>query len=513
VQIQYIGHAGWVFETPKTKLLCDPWINPQGTFYSSWFQFPRNDHIDIESLLDADAVYVSHAHADHYDPWFLSKLNKNIPFYICNFHDPYLKKSLENLGFTNIIEIENSESTYINDLKITIFCVEDYFDKDSCILLEHNNHKVMNLNDCFLNEDIEKAVGRVDVLMAQFSGAIWWPCVYDYSPEKMKELGTFKRKRNMVRCANYGANMQPSFFLPCAGPPAFLDESLEVWNDYTREETNPFPMMPSGVEYIHSLGYNALLSMPGDVYHLNNSDLSLQERTLDPKTVYSNVREYIEEYKKDRKRIIAEHLNSYNKGKKAAFLLQRKIKMAIKRSMVYKQKIDYPFLISLTGSETSEWLVDFRSEDIIRPYNGEQWRYKLEWDADLLADQLDRKMIDLDYYFLSCRFKASRNPDEFDELLFAFFKNLDATRMQISEFLYLNKEISKDTFNIKCNNREYKVQKYCPHMGADLSKIGHCTKDNHIVCGLHGWKFDLQTGDCTNITNQSIEVEQISEDA
>lgn len=37
----------------------------------------------------------------------------------------------------------------------------------------------------------------------------------------------------------------------------------------------------------------------------------------------------------------------------------------------------------------------------------------------------------------------------------------------------------------------------CPHNGASLS-LGFCTKNNEIVCPLHRYSFDLETGKATS---------------
>ena len=43
----------------------------------------------------------------------------------------------------------------------------------------------------------------------------------------------------------------------------------------------------------------------------------------------------------------------------------------------------------------------------------------------------------------------------------------------------------------------YAVQDKCPHNGASLSK-GFCTKENEIVCPLHRYSFNLESGKATS---------------
>ena len=43
----------------------------------------------------------------------------------------------------------------------------------------------------------------------------------------------------------------------------------------------------------------------------------------------------------------------------------------------------------------------------------------------------------------------------------------------------------------------YAIDDGCPHMRASLS----CgvVKDKTVLCGWHGWQFDLESGDCLNV--------------
>jgi UDP-MurNAc hydroxylase len=66
MQVTFLGHAGMRIDTADLRLVLDPWLTP-GAFFGSWFQFPRNDHLDRSAFLDCDWVTVSHDHLDHMD--------------------------------------------------------------------------------------------------------------------------------------------------------------------------------------------------------------------------------------------------------------------------------------------------------------------------------------------------------------------------------------------------------------------------------------------------------------
>jgi UDP-MurNAc hydroxylase len=54
------------------------------------------------------------------------------------------------------------------------------------------------------------------------------------------------------------------------------------------------------------------------------------------------------------------------------------------------------------------------------------------------------------------------------------------------------------------------VERYCPHRQADLSVFGEC-EGNILTCTLHGWQFDLNTGECLTATSHRLRVRPASE--
>ena len=40
----------------------------------------------------------------------------------------------------------------------------------------------------------------------------------------------------------------------------------------------------------------------------------------------------------------------------------------------------------------------------------------------------------------------------------------------------------------------YALDGICPHKGGPLGE-GHC-EDGHVHCPMHGWKFNIRTGEC-----------------
>ena len=47
------------------------------------------------------------------------------------------------------------------------------------------------------------------------------------------------------------------------------------------------------------------------------------------------------------------------------------------------------------------------------------------------------------------------------------------------------------------NGEFYATENFCPHRGAPLADGDLC--EHVIECGLHGWQFDVRTGECLTV--------------
>ena len=69
--VRYLGHAGFIVSHAGTRLLIDSWFYP--AFLGAWFPFPDNRQLLPEVTEGTfDALFLSHAHEDHFDERLLS---------------------------------------------------------------------------------------------------------------------------------------------------------------------------------------------------------------------------------------------------------------------------------------------------------------------------------------------------------------------------------------------------------------------------------------------------------
>jgi UDP-MurNAc hydroxylase len=103
------------------------------------------------------------------------------------------------------------------------------------------------------------------------------------------------------------------------------------------------------------------------------------------------------------------------------------------------------------------------------------------------------------------RFRAWR-AGAFNEYLYNFFKSLSPERMRRAEAEARSKldPLRRDLAGeIRIGN--YIVERLCPHRQADLSVFGEI-EDGELVCTLHGWRFDLETGRCLTADDRRLRI-------
>ncbi len=272
MQVTSVGHAGFRIDTTAGSILCDPWVNP--AYFASWFPFPDNSQLDWAALGDVDYLYVSHLHKDHFDPVHLrGNVNKDAVVLLPDFPVPELRRELEKLGFHRFFETTDSVKHRVSgpkgDLDVMIIALRAPADGpigDSGLVVSDGETVAFNMNDARpVDLDVLHAeFGHVDVHMLQYSGAIWYPMVYDMPARAKESFGIQKRQRQMDRCRQYIAQVDATWVVPSAGPPCFLDPELRDLNDDHGDPANIFPDQVVFLDQMRSNGHDGgLLMIPG----------------------------------------------------------------------------------------------------------------------------------------------------------------------------------------------------------------------------------------------------------
>ena len=492
MRITFLGQAGLFVESKGASILCDPWFNP--SFFGSWYPFPANDGIDPEAIGHPTYLYVSHLHHDHFDPRFLrDHVDKSATVLLPDYPLDELEKSLRGLGFTDFIQSRDLEPFQAGPFRLAIHALVAPTDGpigDSALRIDDGEVRVLNMNDSRpIDPDKLLADGPLDALFLQFSGAIWYPMVYEY-PDKAKEaLGHKKRVAQLARAFRYIEMLDPAFVVPSAGPPCFLDPDLFEHNDLRDDPWNIFPDQPTFLDYIAEQDREGgRLMLPGTVAEVGRGRFEVTH-PVDPASIFTDKPAYLRAYQARKAESIAAERASWQ-GPRVDLLPALKEwwdPLLEQADMICAGVADQVLLD--VGDE--RLVIDFVAREVRRPTDGEEPRYQFFVARDLV-DRLVREHVDdwVNELFLSMRFSARRR-GAYNDYVYTFFKCLSVERLQYAEGFYAENGPSQGTFELA----GYQVQRRCPHMKADLTRFAE-VEDGIMTCRLHGWSWELASGRC-----------------
>lgn len=473
IRLTYLGHAGFILNAQNLSILIDPWFFP--AFLRSWFPYPDNRFL-LPSVLDQkfDFLYVSHLHEDHFDSEFLSKLDKSTAVLCPQYRSRGIGKRLASLGFRNLIPLAHRQSRQIAEGTTATMLLDTSHKEDSGLLLEIQGFRFLALNDC--NTSLTELPDKIDLLSAQYSGAMWYPNCYDYSPEVMQQKVSRVRADLMDTLIRKCRQTQSKFYIPSAGPACFLDPALMHFND---RETTIFPIWPDvAKQFASACPEIAVLELtPGDSVSVPTMSTCRGTCSGEPSNLasYSQARqkEWEEFYAGDDPQISSEEIKAYfgrlqSRNEHLTADLHKYIRLiADARSWgVQLGKVAQDFVIE--------------GED---PYPPE---YVLLTPPRVLRAVLDGK-TGWEEALLSMRICLYRMPDVFDSRFMGLLRygNEPVQTLQMAREGKQVEMIQKDGF---------RLQRFCPHAGEDLTNAIFC--GDVVECPRHHWKWDVSTGAC-----------------
>lgn len=509
-----LGHAGILVRTQGITIACDPWFVP--AFFGSWFVFPRNDQLPDDIMHDVcnpDFLFVSHLHGDHFDtPFLTERMNKNTTVLLPDYPTRELERTFSALGFKNFIRTRDTiEQEIAPNVRIAIHVETSITDGpggDSAIVISDSDGRLVNQNDC-RTDDLAalRSHGPVDLHWLQFSGAIWYPMVYDMPAEEKKQLCVDKVESQFARAIRYVEAIDATTIVPSAGPPCFLDEDLFALNVVTGNEPSIFPDQTEFQRRLADVGrMNAATTIPGTTFTVVGGAVTVEQPMSGEQlsSIFTNKAEYLRAYQADWADWLAAEKASWASPDTdivATLKLWWEPLMAL--GVAVRQGIGGNAIIR-AGDLTV--FVNF-FDGLVEEYAGQPYSYSFDVPRDLLEHVVAQRAVDWsNSLFLSCRFSAWRE-GSYNEYLYNFLKSLSVERMTRTEAEAKQKLKGIPTDESDIQIGDYVVQRRCPHRNADLSVFGEID-GNNLVCTLHGWKFDLVTGQCRNAAETAIRIKK-----
>lgn len=517
MKITATGHAGMRMETAGGSILCDPWLYP--AYYASWFVFPDNSGLDWAALGDCDYLYVSHLHHDHFDAENLARhVRKTATVLLPDFPVDDLEDALRDLGFGNFEYVPNDTPVELDGMRVQISALTSPNDGplgDSALAVDDGTAIVLNQNDARpLGFDaLESFAGDhgYDAHFLQFSGAIWYPMVYDLPAKTKEKAGLEKRANGLARAMRYAVDLGAAYIVPSAGPPCLLDPELFELNDTGDDPANVFPDHPVFIDYLNSHGHdNGRLMIPGstaDIVHVGGEQratFGVEHPIGDDEvaSIFSDKADYLRDYQaRQLRRIVAEKAAWAAPDVDILAELKAWFEPLLALSVHFADGIGYPVELRISGDPDApdgdrrhaeeSVVIDFPARVVRRPTEGERCRYRFGVRRVLVERLIADHEIDwVNTLFLSMRFDAHR-AGQYNEYLYTFFKCLIDERLEYAEgwFAERNDDDSETMLD------GWAMQSRCPHLKAELAHFG-VVEGTTLTCRMHGWQWDLTSGKC-----------------
>ncbi|WP_371498789.1 MBL fold metallo-hydrolase [Kitasatospora sp. NBC_00374] len=468
--IRHLGHAGFVVEHAGLRILIDPWFHP--AFLGAWFPYPDNRELLPETVAGRyDYLYISHTHEDHFDERLLAQLSRETTVLVPRFRTGEPGRRLAALGFGEQVRLGHREQYRLGPDCTATMLLDTSHKEDSGLLLDLGGHRFLDLNDC--NTPMSELPGDIDLLAAQYSGAMWYPNAYDYPPRAMAAktaavradlLDTLVRKVRLTGARAY---------LPSAGPACFLDPELARFND--RERTI-FPHWEDVAERFAEAcpTTEVIRTAPGDRI----------DAPAPPGRWHSDPEGYLADYRERRRT----EWEAYHR-EPVEPVTAAEVEAHFERLQRLNRPLlaDYRAGLRLEAEGTAWGLALGRlAEHVELEDEPVDPSYVIRVPARALRAVLDGR-TGWEEALLSMRLSLHRDPDVFDLTLLSLLRygHRPAQTRQLVRERTRTETIERDGL---------RLQRYCPHAGEDLSHA--VIADGLVECPRHHWKWDAATGAC-----------------
>ncbi|MGW7416025.1 MBL fold metallo-hydrolase [Streptomyces sp. NPDC054863] len=506
MKITFLGHAGALIETDDVRLVCDPWFSEGGAFLSGWHQLPDNSAC-AGLMADATHVYVSHDHEDHFDADVLNALDPSVRLLMPDYPLPSWHRLVEGLRGPAPTLLQDGEVFEAGSLRLRLVLSPTPRHQDSALVIEDTatGQVVVNLNDCQVDRAqlrmLRRLYPRVDVVMAQFSGATWFPFAYSFPPEQAAAASAAKKANSLRRWTRYMRALKPRAAVAFAGPPILLDPSL---TPHFFDPASIFTTPPDLLRWLEQeqpdLASRCVAPLPGDVLEVATARLT-PDAGIREEFDWARLPEYTERYARRRASAVARVLAAHPDPRNDLFDdFARHFEALFQVAEKACREVGAVVAFDVRGPGGGTWFVDFpelrvrRGDPDDTPHD---YRFTLE---SRFVPAVLRGEMNWEEFFFSFRFSAWRpSLDAYNEELMSVLRcsapdDLAAYTAQLDRV----RERTPGTFRLETGAGSFTVPDTCPHVGAKLGAEDYDPEQNTIVCPQHGWRFEVPSGHCLN---------------
>jgi UDP-MurNAc hydroxylase len=241
--IEWVNHASFIVESGPVRLICDPWL--EGTAFNNGWSLLTPTKMVYEDFASITHIWFSHEHPDHFSPPNLKKIpeefRRRITVLFHETSDKRVARVCRSLNFT-VQELPKCASVELaRDFRIV--CGTNGL-LDSWIAFFGEGETLLNMNDCVFTRQqellsIKRKIGKVDVLLSQFSYANWVGNPGDHESHRKHA----KRKRSEM--SKQIQMFEPAQFIPfasfvyfCHDENFFMNQNVNRISDIYRFTSN-----------------------------------------------------------------------------------------------------------------------------------------------------------------------------------------------------------------------------------------------------------------------------------
>lgn len=253
-QFRMIGHASVLASCRGSSILFDPWFGQPINFgvMSGYPAFVAPTPEEIRSIV---AIHISHIHHDHFCQKDLDIFPRNIPILIGLYKNKDFLMTLQDAGFTNIVQLRPSIQGYqVGPFRLSIFpkFPQDPTFDSSCVLNMDGMNFYLN-NDCTHPDHIYNLLHHsYDSFQGAFLGyaaanPFTWSNDYSECKGLEKPMSMLENTRNRQQTAwshveQVAKILKPKWVVPYASSFRFMSADMAHLNQYFGSDEEIFDL-------------------------------------------------------------------------------------------------------------------------------------------------------------------------------------------------------------------------------------------------------------------------------
>jgi UDP-MurNAc hydroxylase len=513
-----LGQACIAIRAGDAEIACDPWVLRRAQL-GSWLPYPPRTPARVRAQVArvdaATHVYLSHDHADHFDPALLARLRPKT-LVVSRFRNAGFRRALLALvdrGGHRLVELERSQALEVAPgVSLRVIPEQPRFRTNSILLLDTPVGAVLNANDCSLNSAVLGGIAarrRVRLFLYTLNfmaNGFPFPYLTRGDPRLMERI-TEVRDQIVQTFRLALETLRPELAVAFAGPVTFADA--------VNGHLNAHPEALDWRAMVRELCATAPVAWPTpgsritiDEHAVRLTEPASWEQVWAAEPPPPATRHVVDDAPMPRERV-----------ERAAAAALRRLTSALARA---GRRVDQPLVLSCAAGfdalEDAGYRWTLRID--LDPPGGFAWlspgvlpdRYlHVVSTARVLVGFLEGRVC-LDELLLSALARFARRPDGFNNTLHGFLRlghDPEATAALVA--WHREQARTRATFTCQAGGRSFVIPKFCPHEGESLEH--GVIEDGCIVCPRHKWKFDLQSGRCVAVGDPALNLYPQAEDA